>query len=172
MCPAPAACWEVGRVPWRIRSFCAQRPPGRWAKRHNGGVPDFAEFRLADDTVLDLADQQIVVSTPSVDGASSASTTFDWLLAHGYQDLVARGITMISGARETGRAIKVDDMIAHFRTRCRGVRVVPFDEHLATGAEVDLGKMRPRTREACLDLAAVVAGDFGRGSEAPGWPQR
>ena len=39
--------------------------------------------------VLDLADQLIIISTPSVDGASSASTTLDWLSAHGYADLVA-----------------------------------------------------------------------------------
>jgi len=38
-----------------------------------------------------------VVSTPSVDGGNSASTTLDWLIAHGYQDLVARSITVISG---------------------------------------------------------------------------
>ncbi|MGO4428662.1 MinD/ParA family protein, partial [Streptomyces sp. MCAF7] len=40
--------------------------------------------------VLDLADQLIIISTPSVDGASSASTTLDWLSAHGYADLVSR----------------------------------------------------------------------------------
>ncbi|MEV6008035.1 SAV_2336 N-terminal domain-related protein [Streptomyces sp. NPDC051976] len=123
--------------------------------------------------VLDLADQLIIVSTPSVDGASSASTTLDWLSAHGYADLVARSITVIAGVREkTGGAIKVDDMVAHFRTRCRGVQVVPFDEHLATGAEVDLDKMRPRTREAFVDLAAMVAEDFGRGREGIEWTQR
>lgn len=40
--------------------------------------------------VLDLADQLIIISTPSVDGASSASTTLDWLSAHGYAELVQR----------------------------------------------------------------------------------
>lgn len=84
--------------------------------------------------VLDLADQLIVISTPSVDGASSASTTLDWLSAHGYADLVQRSITVISGVRETGKMIKVDDIVAHFETRCRGVIVVPFDEHLAHAA--------------------------------------
>ena len=76
--------------------------------------------------VLDLADQLIIISTPSVDGASSASTTLDWLSAHGYQDLVARSITVISGVRETGKMIKVEDIVSHFETRCRGVVVVPF----------------------------------------------
>jgi MinD-like ATPase involved in chromosome partitioning or flagellar assembly len=118
--------------------------------------------------VLDLADQLIIISTPSVDGASSASTTLDWLSAHGYQDLVARSLTVISGVRETGKMIKVEDIVAHFETRTRGVVVVPFDEHLAAGAEVDLDMMRPKTREAYFNLAAMVAEDFVRHQRAQG----
>ncbi|MEY9878290.1 MinD-like ATPase involved in chromosome partitioning or flagellar assembly, partial [Streptacidiphilus sp. MAP12-33] len=122
--------------------------------------------------VLDLADQLIVVSTPSVDGASSASTTLDWLTAHGYADLVQRSITVVSGVRETSKMIKVDDIVAHFQTRCRGVVVVPFDEHLAAGAEVDLNRMKPKTREAYFHLAAMVAADFPRTQQQPmGWQQ-
>ncbi|MFJ5558528.1 AAA family ATPase, partial [Streptomyces sp. NPDC093250] len=118
--------------------------------------------------VLDLADQLIIISTPSVDGASSASTTLDWLSAHGYADLVSRSLTVISGVRETGKMIKVDDIVAHFRTRCRGVLVVPFDEHLAAGAEVDLDMMRPKVREAYFNLAALVAEDFVRHQQSHG----
>ncbi|MFC5721079.1 MinD/ParA family protein, partial [Streptomyces gamaensis] len=118
--------------------------------------------------VLDLADQLIIVSTPSVDGASSASTTLDWLGAHGYAELVSRSVTVISGVRETGKMIKVEDIVAHFETRCRGVVVVPFDEHLAAGAEVDLEMMRPRTREAYFALSALVAEDFLRAQQQRG----
>ncbi|CAM5690097.1 hypothetical protein SALBM135S_03044 [Streptomyces alboniger] len=118
--------------------------------------------------VLDLADQLIIISTPSVDGASSASTTLDWLSAHGYADLVSRSITVISGVRETGKMIKVDDIVSHFETRCRGVVVVPFDEHLAAGAEVDLDMMRPKVREAYFNLSAMVAEDFVRAQQQQG----
>ncbi|MCQ4200840.1 GntR family transcriptional regulator [Streptomyces coelicoflavus] len=116
--------------------------------------------------VLDLADQLIIISTPSVDGASSASTTLDWLSTHGYADLVARSITVFSGVRETGKMVKEEDVVAHFETRCRGVVVVPFDEHLAASAEVDLDMMRPKAREAYFDLAALVAEDFAPPAEA------
>ncbi|QDQ14024.1 SCO5717 family growth-regulating ATPase [Streptomyces spectabilis] len=118
--------------------------------------------------VLDLADQLIIISTPSVDGASSASTTLDWLSAHGYANLVQRSITVISGVRETGKMIKVEDIVSHFETRCRGVVVVPFDEHLAAGAEVDLDMMRPKVREAYFTLAAMVGEDFTRAQQAQG----
>ncbi|WP_405700652.1 SCO5717 family growth-regulating ATPase [Streptomyces sp. NBC_00069] len=115
--------------------------------------------------VLDLADQLIIISTPSVDGASSASTTLDWLSAHGYADLVSRSLTVISGVRETSKMIKIEDIVQHFETRCRGVVVVPFDEHLAAGAEVDLDLMRPKTREAYFNLSALVAEDFVRAAQ-------
>ncbi|WP_019074822.1 MinD/ParA family ATP-binding protein, partial [Streptomyces hokutonensis] len=118
--------------------------------------------------VLDLADQLIIISTPSVDGASSASTTLDWLSAHGYADLVSRSLTVISGVRETGKTIKVEDIVSHFETRCRGVVVVPFDEHLAAGAEVDLDMMRPKVRESYFNLAALVAEDFVRHQQMHG----
>ncbi|MFG3253597.1 SCO5717 family growth-regulating ATPase [Streptomyces sp. NPDC048172] len=118
--------------------------------------------------VLDLADQLIIISTPSVDGASSASTTLDWLAAHGYGDLVQRSITVISGVRETGKMIKVEDIVAHFETRCRGVVTIPFDEHLSAGAELDLGLMRPKTREAYFNLSALIAEDFARAQREQG----
>jgi len=119
--------------------------------------------------VLDLADQLIVVATPSVDGASSASTTLDWLSAHGYADLVQRSITVVSGVRETSKMIKVEDIVAHFQTRCRGVVVVPFDESLAAGAEVNLAMMRPKVRDAYFELAALVGEDIARAQQSAGW---
>ncbi|MEU3574195.1 MinD/ParA family protein, partial [Kitasatospora sp. NPDC036755] len=126
--------------------------------------------------VLDLADQLIIVSTPSVDGASSASTTLDWLSAHGYADLVQRSITVVSGVRETSKMIKVEDIVAHFQTRCRGVIVVPFDESLAAGAEVNLDMMRPKVREAYFELATLVGEDIARAQQAAaqqsGWQQQ
>ncbi|MFI9788592.1 AAA family ATPase [Kitasatospora sp. NPDC051984] len=122
--------------------------------------------------VLDLADQLIVVATPSVDGASSASTTLDWLSAHGYADLVQRSITVVSGVRETSKMIKIEDIVAHFQTRCRGVVVVPFDESLAAGAEVNLAMMRPKVRDAYFELAALVGEDIARAQQQGGWQQQ
>jgi MinD-like ATPase involved in chromosome partitioning or flagellar assembly len=120
--------------------------------------------------VLAHADQLIVVTTPSVDGATSASTTLDWLNAHHYEDFVKRSITVVSEARKKSSTVKVNEVLDHFRARCRGVVVVPFDEHLAAGSEVDLAQMKPRTRKAYFDLATLVAADFPRTHpEAVGW---
>ncbi len=111
--------------------------------------------------VLQMADQLIVVSTPSVDGGNSASTTLDWLIAHGYQDLVSRGITVISGVRPSAKEFDLSQLIAHFAARCRAVVPIPFDPHLGTGAEIDLDQLRPATADAYLELAATVAEGFG-----------
>lgn len=111
--------------------------------------------------VLQLADQLIVVSTPSVDGGNSASTTLDWLIAHGFQDLVSRAITVISGVRPSAKEFDLDQLITHFAARCRAVVPVPFDPHLGTGAEIDLEMLRPATADAYLELASQVAQTFG-----------
>ncbi|MEU5364970.1 AAA family ATPase [Streptomyces sp. NPDC005925] len=117
--------------------------------------------------ILDFADQLIVVATHSVDGATSASTTLDWLNAHHYDDLVKRSITVVSAPRKKSKLVRVNDVLDHFRARCRAVVEIPFDEHLATGSEVDLKQMKPRTREAYFNLATLVAADFPRTQPEP-----
>ncbi|MDY6997649.1 MAG: MinD/ParA family protein [Actinomycetota bacterium] len=113
--------------------------------------------------VLDRADVLVVVSSGSVDGARSASATLDWLDAHGHDDLVRTAIAVINGARpRAGRQVKVDldKVVDHFARRCRSVLQVPFDPHLEEGAEIDLDRLRPETRDALLTLAATVAEGF------------
>ena len=44
--------------------------------------------------------------------------------------------------------------------RTRAVQVVPFDDHLAEGAEIDIELVSKPTRRALLELAAMVADDF------------
>ena len=40
------------------------------------------------------------------------------------------------------------------------MRLVPYDPHLEEGAEIDLDALRRDTREALIELAAVVADGF------------
>lgn len=113
--------------------------------------------------VIDKADVLVVISSGSVDGARSASATLDWLDAHGHEGLVANSIAVINGVRpRSGRGTKVDlsKVVDHFARRCRSVCQVPFDPHLEEGAEISLDRLRPETREALIELAAVVAEGF------------
>ncbi|MBC2639392.1 MULTISPECIES: MinD/ParA family protein [unclassified Rhodococcus (in: high G+C Gram-positive bacteria)] len=117
-------------------------------------------------TILQEADALVVVSSGSVDGARSASATLDWLDAHGYRELVARSVAVVNAVRPRSGKVDLPKVVEHFEQRCRLVRLIPFDPHLEEGAEIDLERLRPKTRNALLELAAAVASDFPASSFA------
>ncbi len=111
--------------------------------------------------VLDLANSLVLVTSPALDGAQSASATLDWLNLHGYGKLAANAVVVVSAAHPGQATIDMDQLVEHFRSRARAVHLIPFDRHLSEGAIVDLELMAKKTRAAYLELAAVVAEDFG-----------
>ncbi|MFC6086838.1 MinD/ParA family ATP-binding protein [Sphaerisporangium aureirubrum] len=112
--------------------------------------------------VLGLADQLVLVSSPSVDGARAASATLDWLEAHHYGDLVKAATVVLCSVRPRSKStVDLDRLEAHFAARCRAVIRVPYDPHLEEGAEIDLDRLLPATRESYLLLAASVGDGFG-----------
>jgi MinD-like ATPase involved in chromosome partitioning or flagellar assembly len=110
--------------------------------------------------VLEKADVLVVISSGSVDGARSASATLDWLDAHGHQDMVRNAIAVINAVRPRSGKVDMKKVVDHFSRRCRAVKQVPFDPHLEEGAEISLDRLKPETREALVELAAVVADGF------------
>lgn len=117
-------------------------------------------------SILEEADSLVVVSSGSVDGARSASATLDWLDAHGYADLVSKSVAVVNAVRPRSGKVDLAKVVEHFEQRCRAVRLIPFDPHLEEGAEIDLDRLRPQTRNALLELAAAVASDFPMSSFA------
>ncbi|MFC7449261.1 MinD/ParA family ATP-binding protein [Rhodococcus daqingensis] len=117
-------------------------------------------------SILEEADSLVVVSSGSVDGARSASATLDWLDAHGYADLVRKSVAVVNAVRPRSGKVDLAKVVEHFEQRCRAVRLIPFDPHLEEGAEIDLDRLRPQTRNALLELAAAVASDFPMSSFA------
>jgi len=116
--------------------------------------------------VLRLADQVVLVSSASVDGARSASATLDWLQAHGYGDLVRDAVVVLSVVRPRGKStVDLGRLEQHFAARCRAVVRVPYDPHLDEGAEVELSQLSRPAADAYLLLAAAVGDGFS-------WPQR
>jgi MinD-like ATPase involved in chromosome partitioning or flagellar assembly len=111
--------------------------------------------------VLRLADRIVLVSSPSVDGARSASATLDWLQAHGYGDLVRDAVVVLSVIRPRSKStVDLGRLEQHFATRCRAVVRIPYDAHLEEGAEVDLTQLSRSTADAYLALAAEVGDGF------------
>ncbi|MFC0865065.1 AAA family ATPase [Sphaerimonospora cavernae] len=111
--------------------------------------------------VLGMADQIVLVSSPSVDGARAASATLDWLEAHHYDDLVRSATVVLCSVRPRSKStIDLDKLESHFAARCRAVIRVPYDPHLEEGAEIDLERLQESTRDAYLRLAASVGDGF------------
>jgi MinD-like ATPase involved in chromosome partitioning or flagellar assembly len=112
--------------------------------------------------VLDLAHSIVLVSSPAADAVRSASATLDWLMQHGHSSLVRNGHLVLSAAQPGSGTLKLDKVYEYFEARCRSIHFVPFDPHLATGADVDFGMLKPTTRQAYLELAGAVAEKFPR----------
>jgi MinD-like ATPase involved in chromosome partitioning or flagellar assembly len=112
--------------------------------------------------VLDLAHSIVLVSSPAIDAVRSASATLDWLMQHGYSSLVREGHVVLSASRPGSAPLKLDKVYEFFEARCRSIHFVPFDPHLAEGADVDFSMLKPGTRRAYIELAGAVAEDFPR----------
>ena len=113
--------------------------------------------------ILAMADQIVLVSPVTVDGARSASATLDWLQAHGHQDLAREAVVVLSAVKNPRRnAVNLEELKGHFAKRCRAVIGVPFDPHLEQGSEVDLELLRTSTRDTYLEVGATIADRFGR----------
>ncbi len=118
---------------------------------------------------LALADSMVIVGSPTVDGASRASKTLDWLLAHGYASQVAGAIVVLSCDRMS-KEVDRGRVRSHFEARCRGVVEVPLDPHLATGGRIELSRLRTATHDAFLTLGAMLADTFGAVVRVPEVP--
>ncbi|WP_157537553.1 MinD/ParA family ATP-binding protein [Kitasatospora azatica] len=105
---------------------------------------------------LASADQLVICTNASVRGAAGAEGLMAWLASEGHAALVAGSVMVVSPTPQGGRALPAERLATHFDTRCRGVVVIPTDGHLAAGGEVEVDRLRARTRSAQLELAALV----------------
>src|SRR6185312_4551224 len=108
---------------------------------------------------LDRTDGLVVVGSPTVDGASRAAQTLDWLEAHGHADLAADAVVALSMDRRSD-AVDLARVREHFARRCRAVVEVPHDPHLATGSVIDPTRLAQPTLDAFLEMAALLADRF------------
>ncbi|MFF7652905.1 SAV_2336 N-terminal domain-related protein [Streptomyces sp. NPDC007983] len=122
-------------------------------------IADTGTFLDTRRGIFDLADQLMIVTTTSAEHRWSAHTILDRLEEDGYAELVRRAVTVIERSSET-EARPDDELAEGFRARCRGVVVVPYDGHVAAHGEIDLEQLAPKTLDAYVDLAALVAEGF------------
>src|SRR6185369_9641815 len=153
-----------------VRAYTSQGP-SRLEVLASEQDPAVSEAFSSDDytrtlEVLERFYSLVLTSSGSVDGARSASATLDWLDAHGHQEMVRNSIAVINAVRPRSGKVDMKKVVDHFSRRCRAVKQVPFDPHLEEGAEISLDRLKPQTREALIELAAVVAAGFS-GAKRP-----
>lgn len=109
---------------------------------------------------LEKADTVVLVSGGSVDEARLASETLSWLEAHDRSDLVAKAIVVINMSSSGGTHVDVAQIEEHFSSRVKTVVKIPYDRHLAEGSRIELAELRPATRTAAIELAALVVDEL------------
>lgn len=111
---------------------------------------------------LQRASGLVIVSGGSVDEARLASETLTWLEANGYGDLVRNSIVALNTATQATNLVKIDEIEQHFKTRVREVVRIPYDPALAAGSVIKFKQLKPHTREAARELAALVVDGLTR----------
>ncbi|WP_433631374.1 AAA family ATPase [Nocardia sp. CA-120079] len=127
-------------------------------------------------SVLQTSDAVVVVTPPTVGGVKGAVATLNWLSSHGMQHLIAKSIVTIVHQQPTKPVVDVAAIEKLFATGQRPTCILPYDDHLAEGGEIDLRLVEKETLLAFEELAAGLADGFpnyvggaGGGRATGGW---
>lgn len=105
---------------------------------------------------LQRADSVVIVSGGSIDEARLASETLTWLESNGYGDLVRNAVVALNTGTQGTNLVKLDEIEAHFTSRVREIVRIPYDPQLAAGSVINYKELRPLTKNAARELAALV----------------
>lgn len=124
--------------------------------------------QLRDDVmaaVLAAADAVVVVSTTRLDGADGAAETLNWLVDHGYPDLVRSAVIVISDVFKVDQSSSVRKLHEQFEKAVRAVHYVPFDPHLSDASAIDFDRLKPRVRRSFIEAAASLVDGFAAAAD-------
>jgi len=121
-------------------------------------------FQPASRGVLSTVSGVVIVASASIDGARQAAVTMDWLRQNGYQDLLRRSCVVINHVVPGTPNIDVEDLVRQFERHIPSGRVVvlPWDQHVAAGMDIDLDLLGRHFRRRVTELAAALSDDFDR----------
>lgn len=112
--------------------------------------------------ILEDADNIVVVAGYAVSGAKRARDTLRWLSAHGYDRLAQSAIVVVTDKDDVSARVDKSAIEATLSGMCRALVTVPHDRSMADGDLVDLGRLRPPTREAYREIAAAIVSGYQR----------
>jgi len=105
---------------------------------------------------LERANGLVIISGGSFDEARLAAETLTWLESNGYADLVRLSVVSINTATQGTNLVKLNEIENHFKSRVREIVRMPYDPLLAAGSIVEWDRLKPHTRAAARELAALV----------------
>lgn len=108
---------------------------------------------------LHSTNTHVIDGAHTLDGASRAAKTLDWLVTHGCHELVERAVVALSCDRAS-RDVDQVAIVANAQARCHTVVGIPADPHPSIGEVIELDALREPTRDAFLRLSAAVAEQF------------
>ncbi|WP_322858116.1 cellulose synthase operon protein YhjQ/BcsQ [Mycobacterium europaeum] len=121
-------------------------------------------FSPAAHGVLAVASGLVVLSTASVDGVRQAAVALDWLRNNGYGALLDRACVVINHVVPGDSTNADSDVVRQFQRHVQPGRVIvlPWDEHIAAGTEVQFALLSTAYQRKIIELAAALSDDFDR----------
>ena len=105
---------------------------------------------------LERANGLVIISGGSFDEARLAAETLTWLESNGYADLVRQSVVSINTATQGTNLVRLNEIENHFKSRVREIVRMPYDPLLAAGSVIEWNRLKPHTRAAARELAALV----------------
>ncbi len=122
--------------------------------------------------ILRFTTTAVIPAAWSITGARRAMETILWLRDNGFAHLADSCIVVLTAKDIVSKSVDKDAVRRHLAAGSELI-VVPADPHMADGGLLDWEQLRPRTREAFLDIAEAVTRRFTAGDvEAQRWPNR
>jgi MinD-like ATPase involved in chromosome partitioning or flagellar assembly len=110
---------------------------------------------------LERANGLVIISGGSFDEARLAAETLTWLESNGYADLVRQSVVSINTATQGTNLVRLNEIENHFKSRVREIVRMPYDPLLAAGSVIEWNRLKPHTRAAARELAALVMDGLG-----------
>ncbi|MEU8684429.1 SAV_2336 N-terminal domain-related protein [Streptomyces sp. NPDC048611] len=125
-------------------------------------LADWAPLRAESvpDTALSMTHRLVVVARMTAQGIGQTQDLLTELARRGYPELAERAVLAVTSLPGPDRPVRRDAFAGQFRGHPGGMAFIPFDYRLDSRRDIDLARMRSRTQDAFLDLAALLAEDF------------
>ncbi|MFE0376931.1 SAV_2336 N-terminal domain-related protein [Streptomyces inhibens] len=125
-------------------------------------LADWAYLRTetVTDTALAVTDRLVVVARMTERGLDQTRLLLAHLARRGYRALAERAVLVVTGLSGPDRPLRRDEFVEGFRDHSGGLVFIPFDYRLDSQRDIDITRLRSKTYEAFVDLAALLAEDF------------